>query len=266
MGEAGTTDSDCHFSLFGQGRYPPRTRLRPSNKGDFSMKGKKSNASVSVDNIYKLDGRVPVAKAIPFGLQHVLAMFVANVTPVMLIASVAVYNGVAFTAIDTALLIQAAVLVAGIGTLIQLYPIWRIGSRLPVVMGLSFTFFVCDDDACGQRLRPYDRRGRCGRLHRGPSGPDGEILAALCQPDRLGVRRDDHRLQPAFYRHLVLRELFRVPHRRVAEPSCCGHYAGGLPHLQFFCKGLLEAALRALRPDRGLYRLAVFSAWSTLRP
>ena len=104
------------------------------------MKDKKSNASVSVDNIYKLDGRVPVAKAIPFGLQHVLAMFVANVTPVMLIASVAVYNGIAFTAIDTALLIQAAMLVAGIGTLIQLYPIWRIGSRLPVVMGLSFTF------------------------------------------------------------------------------------------------------------------------------
>lgn len=54
------------------------------------MKDKKSNASVSVDNIYKLDGRVPAAKAIPFGLQHVLAMFVANVTPVMLIASVAV--------------------------------------------------------------------------------------------------------------------------------------------------------------------------------
>ena len=85
-------------------------------------------------------GRVPVGKAIPFGLQHVLAMFVANVTPVMLIAGVAVYNGEAFTAIDTALLIQAAMLVAGIGTLIQLYPVWRIGSRLPVVMGLSFTF------------------------------------------------------------------------------------------------------------------------------
>ena len=94
----------------------------------------------SVDNIYKLDRRVPAGKAIPFGLQHVLAMFVANVTPVMLIASVAVYNGQAFTAIDTALLIQAAMLVAGIGTLVQLFPVWRIGSRLPVVMGLSFTF------------------------------------------------------------------------------------------------------------------------------
>lgn len=104
------------------------------------MKDQRSRAPASVDNIYKLDGRVPVGKAIPFGLQHVLAMFVANVTPVMLIAGVAVYNGEAFTAIDTALLIQAAMLIAGIGTLIQLYPVWRIGSRLPIVMGLSFTF------------------------------------------------------------------------------------------------------------------------------
>ena len=57
------------------------------------MKDQRSRAPASVDNIYKLDGRVPVGKAIPFGLQHVLAMFVANVTPDMLIASVAVDNG-----------------------------------------------------------------------------------------------------------------------------------------------------------------------------
>lgn len=106
------------------------------------MKNQKSRAAASVENIYKLDGRVPIAKAIPFGIQHVLAMFVANVTPVMLIASVAVYNGKAFTDINTARLIQAAMLVAGLGTLIQLYPVWRIGSRLPVVMGLSFTFLA----------------------------------------------------------------------------------------------------------------------------
>ena len=61
------------------------------------MKDQKSRAPASVSNIYRLDGRVPVGKAIPFGL----AMFVANVTPVMLIASVAVYNDQAFTAIDT---------------------------------------------------------------------------------------------------------------------------------------------------------------------
>ena len=104
------------------------------------MKDQRSRAPACFGNIYRLDGRVPVGKAIPFGLQHVLAMFVANVTPVMLIAGVAVYNGQAFTAIDTALLIQAAMLVAGIGTLVQLFPVWRIGSKLPVVMGLSFTF------------------------------------------------------------------------------------------------------------------------------
>ena len=69
-------------------------------------------------------------------------MFVANVTPVMLIAGVAVYNGEAFTAIDTALLIQAAMLIAGIGTHLLLYPIWEIGSGLPVVMGISFTFLA----------------------------------------------------------------------------------------------------------------------------
>ena len=104
------------------------------------MKKQTVGAAPSIDNIYRLDGKVPVAKAIPFGLQHVLAMFVANVAPIILVAQVAVYNGIAFTEIETARLIQNAMLIAGIGTLIQLYPIWRIGSKLPVVMGISFTF------------------------------------------------------------------------------------------------------------------------------
>ena len=42
----------------------------------------------SIDNIYKLDGKVPVGKAIPFGLQHVLAMFVANIAPILIVAGV----------------------------------------------------------------------------------------------------------------------------------------------------------------------------------
>ena len=41
----------------------------------------------SINNIYSLDGRVPVLKAIPFGLQHILAMFVANLTPITIIAA-----------------------------------------------------------------------------------------------------------------------------------------------------------------------------------
>ena len=42
--------------------------------------------SVSTENIYKLNGRVPLKKAIPFGLQHVLAMFVGNLTPILIIS------------------------------------------------------------------------------------------------------------------------------------------------------------------------------------
>lgn len=100
------------------------------------------NNNVSIDNIYRLEGRVPISRAIPFGFQHVLAMFVANVTPLIIIAGVAVYNGQAFTAVQTAQLIQNCMLIAGIGTLFQLYPVWKIGSGLPIVMGLSFTFLA----------------------------------------------------------------------------------------------------------------------------
>lgn len=104
------------------------------------MKPTKPRPPSSTDNIFRLDGRVPILKAIPFGLQHVLAMFISNITPIILVASVAKYNGLAFTEVETARLIQSAMIIAGIGTLIQLYPIWKIGAKLPVVMGVSFTF------------------------------------------------------------------------------------------------------------------------------
>ena len=89
----------------------------------------------SVNNIYTLDGQVPLLKAIPFGLQHILAMFVANLTPITIIASAG-----GLSQAEIAILLQNAMFVAGIATLIQLYPIWKIGSRLPIVMGVSFTF------------------------------------------------------------------------------------------------------------------------------
>ena len=88
-----------------------------------------------MSSIYELDGRVPLAKAVPFGLQHVLAMLVANITPIMILAGV-----VGLDKSISAALIQNCMIIAGIGTLVQLYPIWRIGSRLPIVMGISFTF------------------------------------------------------------------------------------------------------------------------------
>lgn len=86
-------------------------------------------------NLYQLDGRVPVAQAIPFGLQHVLAMFVSNITPIIILAGI-----VGLDQGMSGALVQNCMVIAGIGTLVQLFPIWKIGSRLPIVMGISFTF------------------------------------------------------------------------------------------------------------------------------
>lgn len=67
------------------------------------------------DPIYDLDGKISVSKAIPFGLQHILAMFVANIAPILIVAGV-----VKMPVEQSGALVQSAMLVAGIGTLIQL--------------------------------------------------------------------------------------------------------------------------------------------------
>lgn len=94
-------------------------------------------ADCSINNIYRLEGRVPIGKAILFGLQHILAMFVSNLAPITIIAGA---SKTPLTPAQLGMLLQNAMFVAGIATMIQLYPIWRIGSKLPVVMGVSFTF------------------------------------------------------------------------------------------------------------------------------
>lgn len=88
-----------------------------------------------INNIYKIDGKVPLLKAVPFGIQHILAMFVANIAPILIVAGAS-----GLTSQQSAMLIQNAMIIAGIGTLIQMFPLWKVGSGLPIVMGISFTF------------------------------------------------------------------------------------------------------------------------------
>ena len=89
----------------------------------------------NLDAIYDKDAKINLLKAFPFGLQHILAMFVANITPVIIVAAAC-----GLGAADTAMILQSAMIIAGIGTFIQLFPVWKIGSGLPIVMGISFTF------------------------------------------------------------------------------------------------------------------------------
>lgn len=85
-----------------------------------------------------------VGKAIPLGIQHVLAMFASNVTPAIIIAGAA---GIGFGSDQGALgfpdmtyLIQMSMLFAGVATLIQTIGIGPVGAKLPIVQGTSFAF------------------------------------------------------------------------------------------------------------------------------
>lgn len=84
---------------------------------------------------YDVDGIPPLKEALPLGLQHIFAMFLSNIAVPIIVAGIAGISGK-----DLTILVQSAMLMAGVATIIQCYPIWKIGARLPIVMGSSFGF------------------------------------------------------------------------------------------------------------------------------
>lgn len=102
-------------------------------------------SNFNFENARTLEGRVPFKIAFPLGLQHVLAMFVSNLAPILIIGGVALGNHPEnFTSDGLTMMVQAAMFTSAVTTMIQLYPIkigsYRIGSGLPIVMGVSFAF------------------------------------------------------------------------------------------------------------------------------
>ena len=96
----------------------------------------KEKKQVEYTSEYELEGRIPLGRAILLGMQHVLAMFVGNLTPILIIGGMC---GLADAGLMRPVL-QNAMLIAGIVTLIQLWTIGPVGSRLPIVMGTSSGF------------------------------------------------------------------------------------------------------------------------------
>ena len=88
---------------------------------------------------YDFYGKLPLKKAIPLGLQHVLAMFVGNLTPLLIITGACGLVGAEFADLQVELL-QNAMIVAGIVTLVQLYAIGPIGGKVPIIRGTSSGF------------------------------------------------------------------------------------------------------------------------------
>ena len=124
---------------------------------------------MNTDPIYEADGKISVRKAVPFGLQHVLAMFVANIAPILIVTGV-----VKIPASEAGAIVQAAMIIAGIGSLLQMYPVFRFGQRTSRHHGdqLYLCFcFLCDRIEI--RLRCYSRRCPCGRGSGGDPRPFG---------------------------------------------------------------------------------------------
>lgn len=90
---------------------------------------------------YELDGMIPLKEAIPMGLQHVMAMFVGNLTPILIITGAC---GIASGSELQISILQNAMTVAGLVSLVQLFAIGPIGGNVPIIMGTSSGFIgVC---------------------------------------------------------------------------------------------------------------------------
>lgn len=98
-----------------------------SNKMDLNSKA------------YEFEAKMPLKQAIPLGMQHVLAMFVGNLTPILILTGACGLAGGEFAELQVTLL-QNAMLIAGIVTLIQLYSVGPIGGKVPIIMGTSSGF------------------------------------------------------------------------------------------------------------------------------
>lgn len=91
-------------------------------------------------SIFQMDGIPKFSQALPLALQHVVAMIVGCVTPAIIVSNVA-----NLSTADRVILIQAALVVSALSTLLQLFPIgkkngFRLGAALPVIMGISFAY------------------------------------------------------------------------------------------------------------------------------
>ena len=92
------------------------------------------------EEAYKFEGKLSLSSAIPLGLQHVLAMFVGNLTPVLIIGGACgIVGGAGFEQLQV-VLIQNAMIVAGLVTLLQLYSVGPCGGKVPIIMGTSSGF------------------------------------------------------------------------------------------------------------------------------
>lgn len=87
-------------------------------------------------SVFAWNGVPPAGQLIPLGLQHVVAAVVGVITPAIIVSSTCGLSDA-----DTTLMIQVSLILTALATLLQLFPLFRrLGSGLPVIMGISFAY------------------------------------------------------------------------------------------------------------------------------
>ena len=108
------------------------------------MGNRNSGKQTGISSPYELEGRIPFGQAVLYGLQHVLAMFVGNLTPLLIIGGMCGLG-------DAGVLrdvLQSAMLIAGVVSLVQLFTIGPGGAGLPIIMGTSSGFIGVSKGIC----------------------------------------------------------------------------------------------------------------------
>lgn len=91
-------------------------------------------------SLFALEGHPPIGRALPIALQHLLAMIIGNTLPSIVLASQLKNTQFAISSQQAVYVIQAGMFIAAIATFLQLYPVLKVGARLPVIMGISFAY------------------------------------------------------------------------------------------------------------------------------
>lgn len=92
------------------------------------------------NSLFDLDGQPSLQRSFPIALQHLLAMIVGNTLPALVLANTLKGTVNEITSAQSIYMIQAGMFIAALATLIQLYPVLKFGAKLPVVMGVSFSY------------------------------------------------------------------------------------------------------------------------------
>ena len=169
---------------------------------------------------YQFEAKMPLKHAIPLGLQHVFAMFVGNLTPLLIITSACGLAGGEFADLQVSLL-QNAMFVAGIVTLVQLYAVGPVGGKVPIIMGTSSGFLGVFNSVAatmGGGVTAYGAIMGASIL----GGIFESVLGVFLKPLRKMFRAGGHPVPQALDHRLP--EFFFHPHRHHRGLCCCHHY------------------------------------------